>query len=98
MTMLTGPQLDKMRQELIDWWLSTRRRLIEALEEGYPYRSTQLTPDQQVAKFVDLGPSDWSALVERLMERYKGEPNRRELVIADLRRYQNQMYRLMGRR
>lgn len=98
MSMMTGPKLDEMKRQLVDWWLRSRQRLIAALEEGYPYRSIQQTPEEQIQKFVSMGPVDWESLTDRLNERFKGEPNQGELVQAELQRYQERMYTLMRRR
>jgi hypothetical protein len=94
---LSGPRLDEMKRQLVDWWLATRRRLIDRLEEGYPYGSIELTPQEQIENFVSMKPDDWTRLVARLMERFKGEPNQGELVRQELRKYQEKMYSLMGR-
>ena len=96
--MSTGPQMDKMRKELVDWWLSTRQRLIAAMEEGYPYRSTKMTTDEQIDTFVNMQDTDWITLVDRLKARFKGEPNQEELIRNELQRYQERMYKLMGSR
>lgn len=98
MSMMTGPKLDEMKEQLVSWWLTTRRRLIEALEEGYPYRSIEQTPEQQIQRFVTMQPADHLALIDKLMERHKGEPNRQELVLADLQKYRERMFTLMRRR
>lgn len=98
MSMMTGPKLDEMKTELVSWWLGTRQRLIAALEEGYPYRSIQQTPDEQIQKFTSMGPMDWESLTDRLKERFKGEPNQAELVQAEMQKYQERMYTLMRRR
>ena len=96
--MLTGPELDKMKQELKSWYLDTRQRLIASLEKGYPYRSIQLTPDEQIQKFVGMRQPEWDALTGRLMERFRGEPDQEGLVQTELRRYQERMYTLMRNR
>lgn len=98
MSMMTGPKMDEMKRQLVDWWLKTRQRLIEALEEGYPYRSTQLSPEQQIQKFVSMRGPEWDVLTQRLMERFKGEPKQEELVQTELRKYQDRMYTLMRSR
>lgn len=93
--MMTGPKLDQMKGELVSWWLDTRARLIAALEEGYPYRSAELSPDEQIQKFVSMRGPDWEGLTARLTERFKGEPNQQDLVLAELTKYQERMYTLM---
>ncbi len=98
MSMMTGPKMDLMKRQLVTWWLDTRQRLISALEEGYPYRSVEQTPDEQIQNFVNMQGPDWVALTDRLKERFKGEPNQAELVQAELTKYQQRMYTLMGRR
>ncbi|KKL51767.1 hypothetical protein LCGC14_2292200 [marine sediment metagenome] len=98
MSMMTGPKMDLMKEQLVSWWLATRQRLIAALEEGYPYRSTEQSPEQQVQAFVNMQGEDWVALTDRLKERFKGEPDQADLVQAELTKYQQRMYALMGRR
>ena len=96
--MMTGPKLDEMKRQLVSWWLATRQRLIAALEEGYPYRSIQQGPEEQIRNFVSMGPMDWTSLTDKLRERFKGEPDQAGLVQAELTKYQQRMYTLMGRR
>jgi len=98
MSMMTGPKLDEMKRQLVAWWLNARQRLIAALEEGYPYRSIQQTPEEQIRNFVSMGPVDWTNLADRLKERFKGEPNQEELVQTEMQKYQDRMYTLMRRR
>lgn len=98
MSMMTGPKLDEMKRQLVAWWLDTRKRLIAALEEDYPYRSVELSPDEQIQKFVSMRGPDWEGLTDRLKERFRGEPEQEELVQAELRKYQERMYTLMRSR
>ena len=100
MAIITGPKLDEAKRQLTDWYLRTRESLIKAMEEGYPYGSRELSPQEQLQKFVEMGPEDWQFLRTRLTERHRGQPNQRELVEDNIRKYIAHMMRLMygGRR
>ena len=94
MPIITGPELDKVVQELKDWYLRTREDLIQALEEGYPYGSVPMSPSAQVEKFLRMTQQDWEDLIDTLAERHKGKPNIQELVQQELQDYIKKMTRL----
>ncbi len=97
MPLIAGPELGKLKEELVEWYLATRAWLIEALEEGgYPYGSHQLTPAEQLERFLRMTPEEWNYMEGKLMERYRGRPDQRELVQADLTDYTTRMTRAMG--
>ena len=87
MAIITGPALDEIVQELTVWYIDTRERLIQALEEGYPYGSTPLTPSEQVDRFMSMTPEDWEALTNKLADRHRGKPKAEELVRKDLEEF-----------
>lgn len=95
MPVLSGPKLDKLKEELRTWYLDTRERLIQALEEGgYPYGSIPLTPSEQVERFFSMTPEDWQDMIASLTERHRGEPNAQELVRKDLEEFASRMNKL----
>jgi len=97
MPLIDGPELDKIKKELVEWYLNTRAWLIEALElGGYPYGSRQLSPSEQIERFLQMTPEEWDYMESRLMERYRGRPNQRELVEADLKDYSRRMTQALG--
>ncbi len=91
---ITGPKLDQVAEELRQWYLTTRAKLIEVLEEGYPYGSVPLTPQQQVEKFLAMTPEDLQVLMAKLVERHRGEPNAQELARKDVEDYISKMNRM----
>jgi hypothetical protein len=96
MPLVTGPELDKLKGELVEWYQATRKMLIEALEEGYPYGSHALSPGEQLQRFMDMTPEETQHMAVRLAERYRGLPNQNELVEADLKAYRDSMAGMMG--
>jgi len=97
MPIIAGPELDKIKKELIEWYLTTREWLINTLEEGgYPYGAHELSPAEQLQKFMAMTPEEWRYMTTKLAERYRGRPDQRELVEADLRDYTTRMTRMMG--
>lgn len=100
MAFITGPKLDKAKEELTAWYLRTRESLIKAMEEGYPYGSHELSPQEQVQRFVDSPDEAIETMRQKLVERHRGQPNQRELVEDGIRQYTAHMMRLMygGRR
>lgn len=96
MPLITGPELDKVKGELVEWYQTTREMLIKALEEGYPYGSLELSPAEQLQRFLDMTPEESQYMATRLAERYRGLPNQNELVEADLKAYTDSMTRMMG--
>ncbi|KKK87096.1 hypothetical protein LCGC14_2756660 [marine sediment metagenome] len=94
MPLVSGPSLDEMAKELSSWYLETRERLIQVLEEGYPYGSIPLTPKEQVDRFMSMTPEDWEALTAKLTERHRGQPKAEELVRKDLETFVAKMNRM----
>ncbi len=94
MPVITGPALDELVKELTAWYVQERERLIQALEEGYPYGSIPLTPREQVERFMTMTPQDWESLTDKLTDRHRGKPNAEELVRKDLETFVNKMNRM----
>ncbi len=94
MAYITGPMIDTAVEELRRWYLETSMRLMEALEEGYPYGSEVQTPEEQLDRFFSLTPVDWDKLAAKLQLRYRGQPNVQELIRADIQEYITRMSRL----
>ncbi|KKK74924.1 hypothetical protein LCGC14_2552370 [marine sediment metagenome] len=93
MTLITGPKLDEVAEVVRQWYLTTRGKLIAALEEGYPYGSAPLTPREQVERFLAMSPEDWNRLATKLVDRYRGQPNAETLARKDLEDYVAKMNR-----
>ncbi len=91
---ITGPRLDQVAEVVRRWYLDTRARLIKAMEEGYPYGNTPITPRQQVERFLSMTPEDLQVLMAKLVERHRGEPNAQELARQDLEDYVTKMNRM----
>ena len=97
MPIITGSELDKVKSDLVTWYLTTRDWLIKALEEGgYPYGTHELTPAEQLQKFMEMTPEEWRYMTGKLAERHRGKPDQRELVEADIRDYTTRMVGMMG--
>ena len=94
MPLVSGPSLDEMAKELSSWYLETRERLIQVLEEGYPYGSIPFTPREQVDRFMSMTPEDWEDLTAKLTERHRGQPKAEELVRKDLEDFVAKMNRM----
>lgn len=95
MTVLSGPKLDKMAKELSEWYITTRTRLIEALEEGYPYGSVLLDPRGQLEDFLNKTPEDWEKMFAGLALRYRGQPDADQRIQSDVMAYLERMSRIM---
>lgn len=91
MPIISGPQLDKLKADALDWYYKMRTKLIADLEKGYPYGAVHLTPAEQYQNFIQMQPEDWSALIAQLTNRYRGEPHSEQLVNADLSAYAQKM-------
>lgn len=94
MPIITGPELDKIAEDLKKWYLDTREFLIQALEEGYPYGNVPMSPSQQVDKFLSMTQEDWQVLISRLAERHRGKPDIQNVVQQELRDYIQRMTKL----
>ncbi len=94
MTFVTGPKMDQAVAVLRQWYLDTRMKLIEVLEEGYPYGSSIQSPQQQLTTFFSMESADWEELAAKLQLRYRGQDNAPELVRADIQEYVTRMSRL----
>ncbi len=91
MPIITGPTLDELAKELTAWYINTRELLIQALEEGYPYGSSPLSPREQVERFMDMTPEDWQALTAKLIDRHRGKPDAEALARKDLEEFTTKM-------
>ncbi len=92
MPVISGPELDKMADELAVWYTDTLLWLMEAMEEGgYPYGSVRLTPAEQLMRHMSMTPEDWQGMVASLERRYQGFPNQAKLVEQALTRYVKRM-------
>ncbi len=91
MPLISGPTLDELAKELTAWYIKTRELLIQALEEGYPYGSTPLTPREQLDKFLSMTPEDWQDLTGKLVDRHRGKPDAEALARKDLEEFTNKM-------
>lgn len=94
MPLLSGPRLDQMVTELKQWYLDMRLKLMKELEEGYPYGSVKLTQREQLSRFLQMGSAEWQEFESKLSERYRGQPNQRELVQQEIQDYIAHMTRL----
>ena len=98
MAIITGPKLDEMSEQLVDWYLKTRDELVDAMEQGYPYGNVPLNPQEQVERFTSMTSEDWQVMATRLAERYRGRPDAQELARADIQLYVTRMAKLAYRR
>jgi len=98
MPTLSGPELDKMREDLIVWYTTTKQYLIDVLTERYPYGSTPLTTDEQVQQYLSMTPEDWQMLIGKLEERFRGMPDAQEKVQQQLNNYIKSMDKMRLRR
>ncbi len=93
MALVSGPVLDEVVQEVTAWYIETREWLIQGLEEGYPYGSTPLSPNQQVERFLSMTAEDWEVLTAKLADRHRGKPNAEALAQKDLKDFIAKMNR-----
>ncbi|KKN06628.1 hypothetical protein LCGC14_1075270 [marine sediment metagenome] len=98
MAIVTGPALDAIAKDLAAWYIDTREKLIQGLEEGYPYGSVPLSPSEQIDRFLSMTPEDWEALTAKLTDRHRGKPNAEALVRKDLEEFVAKMNRMTSSR
>jgi len=98
MAIITGPRLDEMSEQLVDWYLKTRDELVSVMEQGYPYGTVPLSPQEQVERFTSMTSEDWQVMATRLAERYRGRPDAQERARADIQLYITRMAKLAYRR
>ena len=95
---LSGPYLDSLVKELVQWWLDTKEFLIEALTEGgYPFGSEPLTSEQQLENFLRMDQTALEAMSARLALRHQGHPDADARVQKDLADFFTYMEGLHGR-
>lgn len=97
MPVLSGPKLEAIVTHAVSWYTTRRQTLIKAMEERYPYGSVRLTPTEQLTRFLEMSPDDWSQMIVALHERYRGLPDAYDRVDRDLQAYTNRMLRLKNR-
>ena len=94
MSLLSGPQLNKLKAEVEEWYFSMRQRLIAELEAEYAYGHVPLTPDQQLERAQSMTPEDWQEVTQNLANKYRGMPNQEELVKKDIQDFITHISRL----
>lgn len=94
---LTGPVLDEIVKEAVEWYQENLLYLLKAMEERHPYGSVRLTPEEQLAKYLAMTEEDWSILFARLERRYRGLPNSRKLVEEEAAKYVKRMETLRSK-
>ena len=85
--MFSGPALEEIHDELVQWYLDTRRALIEMMEESRPYGAIELDPEEQLHRAVTMTPEEWQQELGRIQLRYRGEPDAEEKVAAAVQEY-----------
>lgn len=95
MAILSGPELQKVSDELKKWYAETRLELIKEMSQGHAFGSRRLTPNEQAQRFIEARPEDYEALIIKLNDKYRGLPNSYDLVNAELARYVSHMISLM---
>jgi len=98
MAIISGPELDKLKDELVEWYTATKQYLIDVLSEEYPYGSTPLTTDEQVQQYLSMTPEDWQMLIGKLEDRFRGMPDAQQKVQQQLDNYIRSMDRMRLRR
>lgn len=91
MPVISGPELDRLKKDAMDWYYDMRQRLIEDLERGYPYGAVKLSPAEQYQNYIQMQPEDWTGLIAQLTNRYRGLPDQDRLVNNDLSSYVRKM-------
>jgi SMC interacting uncharacterized protein involved in chromosome segregation len=93
MSALSGPALEEMKDELVEWMAETRLWLIEQLTEIYPYGAVKLSPFEQVIRWREMqgNPPAWEAMIRNFEEKYKGMPNKRARVQKDIDKFVSRM-------
>lgn len=92
MPIVDGPTLDRLVKQVQEWYTETRARLIEDLErDGYPYGTVRLTQEEQLYKYLAMTPADWSSMTQRLLNKYRGQPDAMQRTSQDIKRYQERM-------
>ncbi len=95
MSLLSADVLDRVVKNTVEWYLNNRNALIGAMEEsGRPYGQTALSGREQLARFLNMTPEDWSILIENRMQRYRGQPNALALTGQDIGRFRKRMQTL----
>lgn len=93
MPLLSGPILDKLKEELTEWYATRRQQLIAAMEEDHPYGTIKISVDEQYQNFMDSTPDDLASMVAQLRNKYRGLPNASQLVSRDMATYFRSMMR-----
>lgn len=91
MPQLSGDKLNEAVELTIKWYNETRARLIDELSKGHPYGTIKIDPEEQYTKFIQMEGPDWTNLIARLNQRYRGRPDAQQRVNRDLAEYTRRM-------
>lgn len=92
---ISGPKLDQQVKDLHEWYALTRQKLMKSLSTPRAYNTHKLSPSEQVMRFISMTPQDYSALITKLNDKYRGLPNAYDLVNRDLSVFMRRMVVLM---
>ena len=95
MPVVSGERLDKVAERLHEWFVGTRLSLIKKLEvSGYPFGNVPLSPREQLTRYINMTPEQWTAFYGHLYLRYKGMPDAPNRVMNDIRQFQGEMEKI----
>ena len=81
---VSGPRLDKLKEELKRWAVEYKLTLYKRLREDYPFGAVKLAPQEQFSRFLEMAGQDYEGLVSQLNGKYLGHPNAYDLVNKEL--------------
>ena len=92
MAIISGPKLDQLVKDSREWYNRMRERLIADMErDGYAYGNVKLTEEEQLFKYLGMTPRDHADMLERLLQKYRGQPDALRRAGQDLQRYRQRM-------
>lgn len=92
---MNGAHLQELARRYREWLPEYRQRLMAEVEKGGVYGTRQLTPDEQLQRFIEMQPQDYQVLIMRLQQRYAGLQDADDRVNRDISKYISSMVTLM---
>jgi hypothetical protein len=85
-------ELEGIVEECRVWYAETRLWLIERIEEGgYPYGHVPKNQEQQLNEYLTMTGQSWSAMYQRMLDRFRGFPDASRRAAQAMTRYRDRM-------
>lgn len=93
----SGVELQKIHDELVEWYLTTKEELVRQIEDSQPYGSVTLDPKEQLHRAITMTSEEWQQELGRIQLRFRGHPDAEQKVQQAVQDYMIHIQQLSQR-